>query len=1251
MVMSYYMLQSASKRTKSVTGFALALIMVFQTIGPGIFALKTANAAAPHSPESDLVVCQQDSDGHYHPQTVNGTEWTNHHSNSDFVFGGTSENGDSWCGSHAPHSDEPCITPALVFPGDKVSTYGISPELSLQQILDTAYAPAGTINTVTNETGIQSWNIPIGQTSLTISGKFVKAISANPAEFGYYFDNNTTTFVPIFKDTATHTGAGATLSEGSSIPSLTINTTGHTSLSFAIDTQAGSAHQILALKSSLNPAGEDHGVVFKNPNNPKGYVMAFEDLTFDSPYSDKDYQDIVIELNVDSCSIGGDQCVPGSGSISSDTTTDVTDIDGTPQVSAHAILVTPTDVTTGNWVAPLSGVSWIWSEDPVTGFTIDKQVTFTKTFTITGTPTAGSLSFAADNTYEVIVNGTPIASNTNLDAANFNMIHTFDVKSALVNGVNTLVIKVINKGSVDYTQASNPAGLMYSLTWSSDCGNGGGGNHGTSTVHVEKFVDGKLATFTGKDAPAFPIKADLGGTQQYSGSLSSTNNYSWNSDGLTNFVNTVDIHELAQPEDANSPVVSSVESCTPGKYYLDGYTFSDSSFDTNHSNVTSEHPHAQGISHDKYVVIWNKSCPTAAHVTATKIVCNNESDLPNFGDGHGAAITASTAADWVASHASCSLKSGWNFQWAPSGTANPGDNSGSAGSPWNSTGATINDGTISFDVPVTNNGDYVWMREVTQSGYIPFTSWHSSGSNTPSDADKFSAEIYCGVDHLNFDNYDRIDNLVAGNNYNCVAWNVPTVPSGTLKIQKYECPANFVPNRNDNGVGKVAPEGCTPKSGTGFEYTFDASKAGDNSTSPFLGLFGDTTAFTALVPTDANGLSINGAMPSNGRYIVRETNSANLLGLYCTGDGEPNPNNNDNQEITFVPAGSSSVNCVAYNKVAATNGGGETQDAETIVVKAANLETTTDLGTATTNNSGKWFFYNDTNDTINNVLGSFVTGPLVAPLGTGSAQMTDPDATGRIDIATFAYSNILLSNIKSLGFSWYSHSGVAGPTEAPYLVFNVSFDGTGAYQNRLVYVPSTNGAATQDAWNTNDAISSGAALWVYSGATWPAPNALPGTTPKTWSQILTDYPLAKVLPVGGFMGVRVGEPGPANYQGNVDKFVIAIKTGTNTHTTTYDFEPTPAPTIVVDSCEGNCGNAGGNGGNGGGGGSSSGSRHSAISGRGGNVPQVLGATAEAPGLPNTGNGAGSQTLATILALALGFSLINFVGFKLASKNK
>ena len=52
---------------------------------------------------------------------------------------------------------------------------------------------------------------------------------------------------------------------------------------------------------------------------------------------------------------------------------------------------------------------------------------------------------------------------------------------------------------------------------------------------------------------------------------------------------------------------------------------------------------------------------------------------------------------------------------------------------------------------------------------------------------------------------------------------------------------------------------------------------------------------------------------------------------------------------------------------------------------------------------------------------------------------------------------------------------------------------------------------------------------------------------------------------------------------------------------------------------------------------------------GSNPGEVLGATAEAPGLPNTGNGATSQTLPTILALIASLGLLNIMGILIIRK--
>ena len=67
--------------------------------------------------------------------------------------------------------------------------------------------------------------------------------------------------------------------------------------------------------------------------------------------------------------------------------------------------------------------------------------------------------------------------------------------------------------------------------------------------------------------------------------------------------------------------------------------------------------------------------------------------------------------------------------------------------------------------PATPAADGLWVREVLKSGYLPFT---DDSSVNPS----FSAEIGCYNDAVNYDNYDSIDNPVAGGTYYCVAWNV-----------------------------------------------------------------------------------------------------------------------------------------------------------------------------------------------------------------------------------------------------------------------------------------------------------------------------------------------------------------------------------------------------------------------------------------------------------------------------------------------
>ncbi len=217
-----------------------------------------------------------------------------------------------------------------------------------------------------------------------------------------------------------------------------------------------------------------------------------------------------------------------------------------------------------------------------------------------------------------------------------------------------------------------------------------------------------------------------------------------------------------------------------------------------------------------------------------------------------------------------------------------------------------------------------------------------------------------------------------------------------------------------------------------------------------------------------------------------------------------------------------------------------------------------------TPNYDDWFFYQDRSDIegIDNGLGTFVGGPAVPFYGAGSAQIST-SGTSRPNIATYQFASTPLDEITELKFSTYNPSAGNGgsASRSGYLNFNVSFDGADTWQRRLVYVPSDNGTVMQNTWQTWDAIADGTALWQYSGPTWPAGiggGGEPGTTTKTWSQILAQYPDAQIRDSDSWLGVRVGEPYADGYTENIDHFVFGTTTG---GTTIFDFEP---DALVVD---------------------------------------------------------------------------------------
>ena len=96
------------------------------------------------------------------------------------------------------------------------------------------------------------------------------------------------------------------------------------------------------------------------------------------------------------------------------------------------------------------------------------------------------------------------------------------------------------------------------------------------------------------------------------------------------------------------------------------------------------------------------------------------------------------------------------------------------------------------------------LREVLQSGYIPFTFDQSNQSN----ADNVSAEFYCTNDVLNYDNYDFIRNPIGGTTYYCVGFNVPK--TGSIKVIKNTVGGDGTFNFTGNtGVTTITTSGNT----------------------------------------------------------------------------------------------------------------------------------------------------------------------------------------------------------------------------------------------------------------------------------------------------------------------------------------------------------------------------------------------------------------------------------------------------------
>ncbi|MEK7462448.1 MAG: DUF4114 domain-containing protein, partial [Patescibacteria group bacterium] len=218
-----------------------------------------------------------------------------------------------------------------------------------------------------------------------------------------------------------------------------------------------------------------------------------------------------------------------------------------------------------------------------------------------------------------------------------------------------------------------------------------------------------------------------------------------------------------------------------------------------------------------------------ATIIAEKVVCEDEADLPNWNDeGSAAKITAATASDWVEqSDGACWLEPDWQFEWGTENAFDPGDTLvGPAGSAaWTTFGPTDENGVATAYLTEDDiDGDsYVWMREVLQEGYIPFT--HEA---TPDNSNNETAEMYCHIDGLNYDNLDRVDGIEVGETYHCVAFNTQIEkPVEQCTLEMYSDEGTVVVERNGYALATYASHPAWTADIPGATWVWDTLQANE----------------------------------------------------------------------------------------------------------------------------------------------------------------------------------------------------------------------------------------------------------------------------------------------------------------------------------------------------------------------------------------------------------------------------------------
>ena len=265
----------------------------------------------------------------------------------------------------------------------------------------------------------------------------------------------------------------------------------------------------------------------------------------------------------------------------------------------------------------------------------------------------------------------------------------------------------------------------------------------------------------------------------------------------------------------------------------------------------------------------------ASKIVVTSIVCDNESDLPNW-EGTGGLINSTTATNFLATHPNCHTEVGWSFQRSYYTTVMgcnlynktdiaPGNTIGeitapSGFCPWVTFGTTDASGIATLDIsdfPINNptgsrpETDRIYVREVLKSGYFPFSSPPGTGD------DPYSAEIWCHNDKEEYNNADVV--LLTGNTgtYYCVAFNVLSMAA----VSTYDIsPTTFTitVGQTKQFTGTYDPDGS---SGSGIPQdvtssaTWSVTSGGAFASVSNAGLASCTGVGTATISSTYSGVS------------------------------------------------------------------------------------------------------------------------------------------------------------------------------------------------------------------------------------------------------------------------------------------------------------------------------------------------------------------------------------------------------------